>query len=557
MSLPRELTNQRPFILFLHQQRHQILQLEHSVDDIIAGPHIDRLLIPLLLPHHQDIVVLGQLRLPDLLLHFAVGHIGIREHAIGPEHAPDFLGVLGTCFADGDDHDLAGIEPEGPLGCVVFGQNGQHPLHTSEDGAVNDDGAFLSTRLGDVGEVESDGQLEIELHGGALELAAQGVVDSDVDFGPVEGAIPGIERPGPSGALEGVFQGRFGPVPELEFAQIAFGAGGQGHGVFETEDVVHLAEQLEEAGDLLHDLVGAAEDVGVVLLEATDASESLESAAELVAVEDAKVGETKGEFAVGADAVAEHEAMARAVHGLEPKLLLLDIKAEHVFAVVVGVAGDLPEVEVEDVGRDDFLVLVVPVLLADELDEAVVDTGSVGEEEAAAGGEMVEEKELMLDTQVAVVALLGFLDAVLVLFQELGLGEGDAVHTLQALAFDIAAPEGATHGRDGEGLEVAGAGQMGTTAEIDHRADTVNGDDGIGGKAVDDLELELVLLEHGKGLIATHDYALELLIFFDGRVDTLLNATLVALRKILIAKIAIVIEALLKRRTNGKVDTEF
>lgn len=55
------------------------------------------------------------------------------------------------------------------------------------------------------------------------------------------------------------------------------------------------------------------------------------------------------------------------VHWLQPKLLLLDIKTEHVLLVVVGVAGGLPQVKVIDVGRHHFLILKVPVYLPDEL----------------------------------------------------------------------------------------------------------------------------------------------------------------------------------------------
>ena len=45
-------------------------------------------------------------------------------------------------------------------------------------------------------QVEADGQLEVELHGGALELAPQGVEDRDVDLGPVEGAVALVQLRG-------------------------------------------------------------------------------------------------------------------------------------------------------------------------------------------------------------------------------------------------------------------------------------------------------------------------------------------------------------------------
>lgn len=44
-------------------------------------------------------------------------------------------------------------------------------------------------------EVEPLGELEVELDGGALEGALEGVADGDVDFGAVERAVAGVELP--------------------------------------------------------------------------------------------------------------------------------------------------------------------------------------------------------------------------------------------------------------------------------------------------------------------------------------------------------------------------
>lgn len=53
----------------------------------------------------------------------------------------------------------------------------------------------------------------------------------------------------------------------------------------------------------------------------------------------------------------------------------------------------------------------------DELHQVVVDARAVWQEEAAAGAQRVEEEELLLRAHIAVVTLLGLLDAVLVLLQ--------------------------------------------------------------------------------------------------------------------------------------------
>ena len=81
---------------------------------------------------------------------------------------------------------------------------------------------------------------------------------------------------------------------------------------------------------------------------------------------------------------AEHEAVPRAVHGLHAKLLALDVEDEHVVLVVCRVPRDLPQLEVEDVGRDHFLVPALEVLNANKVDELVVDPRPVRKPEARA-----------------------------------------------------------------------------------------------------------------------------------------------------------------------------
>ena len=54
--------------------------------------------------------------------------------------------------------------------------------------------------------------------------------------------------------------------------------------------------------------------------------------------------------------------MSRAVHGFEGEGLLLHLEGEHVLAVVLPVAGGLPQLSVVDVGRYHLLETPLPVL---------------------------------------------------------------------------------------------------------------------------------------------------------------------------------------------------
>lgn len=65
------------------------------------------------------------------------------------------------------------------------------------------------------------------------------------------------------------------------------------------------------------------------------------------------------------------------------------------------------------------------------LDKVVVNPCSIGQEEAAARGHAIKEKELLLSTQQAMVPLLRLLHPVLVCLHAVLVREGDAIHTLQ------------------------------------------------------------------------------------------------------------------------------
>ena len=268
-----------------------------AVYHVVPRANVNRAVGLLTLAHDEDVVPLLELRLANLLLHLAVGIVNLAVEALLAQHGANLVRVVPAQLADGHDHDLPGGEPERPLPCKVLGEDREHALHGAEDGAVDDDRALGLVRLADVGQVEADGQLEVELHGGALEPALERVKHGDVNLGPVEGAVAGVELPLLARSVERVLQRSLRLVPRLQLAEVPLGPGGELHLVGEAEDFVHLIEHLHESRELLLHLVLAAEDVSVVLLEPAHAGEAVQRTAELVAVEHAKVGEPHGQFA--------------------------------------------------------------------------------------------------------------------------------------------------------------------------------------------------------------------------------------------------------------------
>lgn len=60
---------------------------------------------------------------------------------------------------------------------------------------MNDDRPLLFTTLANIVEAKADGELEVELDGGALIGPLEGVLDRYVDFGPIESSVTRVLLP--------------------------------------------------------------------------------------------------------------------------------------------------------------------------------------------------------------------------------------------------------------------------------------------------------------------------------------------------------------------------
>lgn len=88
--------------------------------------------------------------------------------------------------------------------------------------------------------------------------------------------------------------------------------------------------------------------------------------------------------------------MAWAVHRLDTETLLFNLEKEQVLLILIIVTGSLPELQVENVGRNNFLEASNAVLLTDQIHKLVVDVGAVRVEERAAWGQFMDIKQLLL-----------------------------------------------------------------------------------------------------------------------------------------------------------------
>ena len=139
----------------------------------------------------------------------------------------DFLGVGGQILIDGQEHGLHRGQPEGKASGKVFHQDTEEAFHGAVNHPVDHDGAVLVVVLALVGQVEALGQGHVQLDGAALPGPAQGILDVDVDFGTVEGAVALVDDVFLAVILQGLAQAVGGLFPLFIRADGFFRTGGK------------------------------------------------------------------------------------------------------------------------------------------------------------------------------------------------------------------------------------------------------------------------------------------------------------------------------------------
>src|SRR6185503_17260376 len=241
-------------------------------------------------------------------------------------------------------------------------------LEAAEQDAVDHDRALALTLVINVRDVEALGQVEVDLHGRALPLSTDRVVNLDVDLRRVEHATAFIDLVRDLADAERGPQRVLGLVPELVRTEPFLWPRGEiDRWIRVAEHAEELEREIEDLSDLLLRLFPRAEDVGVVLREAADAQHPVERAAALVAVHGAELADTHGQLAVRVDLRLEHLDVSRAVHRLDPEVLRTLVERErsvHVLAVLLEMPGALVDLLVRDVWRVDERVAALVVDLA-------------------------------------------------------------------------------------------------------------------------------------------------------------------------------------------------
>jgi len=360
----------------------------------------------------------------------------------------------------------------------VLDEDAEEALDAAQQGAVNHVRAVGPAVFADELHGELFGQVEVELDGTGLPVPAEGVLDVDVDLGPVEGAAAGIDPVRNAEILQGLFQRGGGLLPPLRLPYCVLRAGGEKRGnVTEPEDPPDVQGELQGGADFLPDLVGRADDVGIVLGEAAHAEQAMQDAGLFVAVHGAQFGPPERQLPVGAQGALVNQDVERAVHGLYEVLVLVDPdRGIHAGTIEIEVPGGLPQQGTPDMRRVDEFVSAAEMLAPPEVLNEIADHGGFGMPQDQSGPDrFVSGEQVQLPPEAAVIAELGLFPALKEGLEFLAGREAGAVDTLQHGVGFPAAVVGAGYGEEFEYADMGCAGHMGSAAEVHEVTAAVEG----------------------------------------------------------------------------------
>ena len=185
----------------------------------------------------------------------------------------------------------------------MFNEDGDKTLHRSEGRAVDHHGAVFAVVGAHVFQLKALRKVVINLHGSQLPTTSDGVAHHEVELGTVERGFAQFHH-----RFKAFFFGHF-LDGFLRFVPIFLGAdvlagilrvaqADLGDEVLEVQRLEDVQHEVNDLADLFLHLVLGAENVRIVLGESTNARQTVELAALLVAVDRAKLRQTHRQIAI-------------------------------------------------------------------------------------------------------------------------------------------------------------------------------------------------------------------------------------------------------------------
>lgn len=155
--------------------------------------------------------------------------------------------------------------------------------------------------------------------------------------------------------------------------------------------------------------------MSIILLESSDSDETAEGTRDLITMKHTKICVPEWQVTITVNTVLEQNTVGRTIHRFQAKTSTFRLKKEHILFVLLVMARLLPEVQIEDVWRDDLLIATSSVLFSAQGNQLVINMCTSRVPESTAWSNAKVREEFLLCTENTVITTLGFLSEVNIL----------------------------------------------------------------------------------------------------------------------------------------------
>src|ERR1700694_109155 len=347
ISLQRELR-------FALEARQELVGADRLLVAALAPPDIQSARFQLLVADHGHVGDLLELRVADLGLHPLASTVHLDSQVALPVPIGELGDGLPVPVGNWDGGQPGRSQPDGDRARVGLDQVGHEALHRADRGPVDHHRSRHRLLGGHILQAEALRHEEVDLIGREREFAADRVLALDVELRSIEGGLPRLFHKWMAGGAHSRTSGVLGALPYrwLPHPLIADLVAEREPEVkvLDAERPIHLQDQLDHPLELFIELIGPAEDVGIVDGEGAHADQPGDLARLLVAVDRAQLGEAHRQVPEAVRLSLKHADVMRTVHRSELPFLVLNLgRGIHRVVVPFEMPADLVDLETGDI----------------------------------------------------------------------------------------------------------------------------------------------------------------------------------------------------------------
>ena len=316
----------------------------------------------------------------------------------------------------------------------MLDQNAKETLQAPQQGPVNHVGAMALTVAADIGHIEAFRQIEVELNRRGLPLPSDRILDFQVDFRTVKRAAAFVDLAFEPRLFHGLVQRLQGLLPTLGFPHGFLRTRGQIRlHIMKAEGIPHGQTETQYLGDLVLDLFGSTNDVGIVLGKAAHPQQPMQHPALFIPIHRPQFGPAQGQFPIGSGPILVNLDVKRAIHGLDVIIVLVDLHGGiHRIAIEIQVTAGLPQIGPPHMRRiEQFVAVGVVLFLPEGLNDMPNPRPVRMPADQARPDVIMRAEQLKLSPEFAVIAFLGLLEGPQIGIQLIFAGESRPINTLQ------------------------------------------------------------------------------------------------------------------------------